>query len=68
MMTWYTALYGRWTDEGGVKRIDGTYSRKEMFKRAQTVADEKNVVVTIYADKGSHFSTYEVCPKQGGKA
>lgn len=60
-MTWYTGHYGSWANGGTVRHISlgagkwaertGTYDRKEMFDKAQEVANENNVVVTILAEK-----------------
>ena len=67
-MTWYTGLYGSWTKgDCRVHYLEGTYNRKEMFARAQEVANEKNEVVTILAETGSvsglRTKIYKVTPQ-----
>ena len=61
-MIWYTGHYGSWNDPRGVERLDfspkgeeykhitGTYSRKEVFAKAQEVANETGKVVTVMWD------------------
>lgn len=75
-MTWYTGHYGSWANGGTVKHISlgagkwaertGTYDRREMFDKAQEVANESNVVVTIHAETpnghGLSVDTFEVKP------
>ena len=79
-MTWYTGHYGSWKKGESVTRISlgmgnwvertGTYDRKEMFDKAQEVANENNVVVTIIAERpnghGLSVETYKVEPKGEG--
>ena len=79
-MTWYTGHYGSWANGGTVRHISlgkgdwvertGTYDRKEMFDKAQEVASENNVVVTIIAERpnghGLSVETYKVEPKGEG--
>lgn len=79
-MTWYTGHYGSWANGGTVTRISlgagkwveqtGTYDRKEMFDKAQEVANENNVVVTIIAERpnghGLSVETFKVEPKGEG--
>lgn len=62
-MTWYNAVYGKWTDPDGVHRIDGTFSFKEIKEKAQQIADEKSVTVTILATNGMHLKTYKIEPR-----
>lgn len=75
-MTWYIGYYGSWANGGTVRRISlgegkwaeraGTYDRKEMFSKAQEVANENNVVVTIIAERpnghGISVDTFKVTP------
>ena len=75
MMWWYRATYGSWRNPDGVHFVQygdhewqtGTYDRKEAFAKAQQVANEKNVVVTVSQERGNgcgivtHF--HEVRPE-----
>lgn len=72
-MTWYTAWYGSWAKGDKVTTIEcehgyGTYNRKEIFARAQEIADEHNVVVTVSAERptgsGLQLEHYKVIPKE----
>lgn len=67
MSTWYTAHYGNWQNGNVVTRIGGSYSRKEMFRKAQEVANETGEVVTIAAETGSvsglRHTFYHVAPE-----
>ena len=75
-MTGYTGHYGSWANGGTVRHISlgagkwaertGTYDRKEMFDKAQEVANENNVVVTVHAETpngcGLSVETFKVKP------
>ncbi len=63
-MTWYTGVYGNWDSAEGVRRIEGTNSRKEITERAQKIADEKNVIVTIHCQRGMNFDFFDVRPSE----
>ena len=53
MSTWYTAHFGSWNTPEGVRRIGGTFSRKEIFSKAQEAANEYNAVVSVIGETGS---------------
>lgn len=61
-MTWYTGITGNWSRPEGVRRIEGSFSRKEIVERAQKVANELNQTVTIIAEKGMKTWHFEVNP------
>jgi NADH dehydrogenase FAD-containing subunit len=67
-MAWYTAMSGSWEKPETVQHIAGTYNRKEIFEKAQNLANEKNVVVTVMAETSSvdglHAKFYEVIPER----
>lgn len=67
IMYWYTAWYGSWNDKGGVRYLDGTYDRKDIFNRAQKIANETGKVVTVRkrvpTGCGLRDELQEVCPQ-----
>ena len=63
-MTWYRGWYGSYRNGSTVKSIEGTFDRKEMFKRAQDVANETKEIVTIEAEKGMRSTFYKVEPER----
>ena len=52
-MTLYKAHYGSWKNGNSVHYIEGTYSRKEIFEKAQEAADMTGEIVTVISEKGS---------------
>lgn len=52
-MTWYTAFYGSYREKDGFHHIEGTFSRKEIFEKAQATANETGKIVTVSAERGS---------------
>lgn len=66
-MAWYEAWYGSWTESCGVRKLDGSYKRKEIFEKAQRFANETGKTVTIRKEVGSpdglHLDFYTVIPQ-----
>ena len=57
-MTWYTAHYKNSNEKYAITTLEGTSNRKEIFKKAQEVANEKKVEVTIIANRGSGMGEF----------
>ena len=71
-MTWYTGICGSWRKPESIQRLDGTYNRKEIFAKAQELANERNEVVTVHAETGSPHGLkhkfYDVSPQYSNQA
>ena len=55
-MWYYKCYYGNWRDAGhtgGVKVVDQSYNRKEIFGKARETANAIGEVVTVSAKRGS---------------
>lgn len=50
---WYSAAYGSWRDPEGVQRLNPTYDRHDIFRRAKEIAKKTGKNVTIQGAKGS---------------
>ena len=63
---WYTAHCGSYSNPEKMKRVPGTFSRKEIFERAQQLADETGEIVTVTSKRGTVngliHNTYKVNP------
>lgn len=62
-MTWYTAHYGSYRKGDTMHYIDGTYNRKQMFDKAQKIANNTGRTVYIKAEKGMELKFYDVKPE-----
>lgn len=67
MSTWYTGTCGSWRKPESMERLAGTYSRKDIFARAQELANKRNEVVTVHEETGGvnglRYKFYKVAPQ-----
>lgn len=63
MKTWYRAFYGSWRNDDEVHYIDGTFDKKQMFDKAQEIANEVKRTVCVQAEKGMQLKFYHVKPE-----
>ncbi len=66
-MRWYKGWYGSWNDSTGVKYLEGTFDKKNIYSRAKNIAKEKNCIVTIETEiptsKGLVSRFYKINPE-----
>ena len=63
MTCYYKAWYGNWKNDNVIRHLEGSYSRKDIFDRAQKTANETGQTVTIEAKRGTYSAFYKVDPK-----
>lgn len=53
-MRWYRAWYGSWNDPEGVRHLEPTFDKRDIFKRAQEAANRTGKVVTVECEYDYH--------------
>ena len=66
-MAWFRAWYGNWNESDGVRLAAKGNNRKEVFAKAQEVANRTGKVVTIEEERavrnGVSADYYEIQPE-----